>query len=89
MNPVDMVQEKKSELVLTVIGIIGSIVTAIMGTGIISEGSMLALILGIIGAVCTYVLQRGVVKVAKFNAVKSYIAKDSVSIKTATPNVDR
>jgi hypothetical protein len=89
-------KEQHKELILAVVGIVGAVGASVMGSGVIAEGSLIALILGIVVTICTYITQRGVVKAGKLNVQKeqvkssspmSYTASDSVSITTTLPPI--
>jgi hypothetical protein len=81
--------EKKTELWVAVAGVIGTTATALLGAGIIPDGSVVAVIVGVVATVCAYIAQRGFVKGKKLENLTaagiSYRADDAKSIRTQAP----
>jgi hypothetical protein len=80
---------KKTEFWIALVGMLGSMATAIIGTGLISDQSILGGIIGLVAVTCTYIGGRSWAKAAAANSATApatpYHALESATAITSLP----
>lgn len=81
---------RKTELWVTIVGVIGSLLVAVLETGLLVEGSIAYVVLGALATVISYVTGRSYVKgqEAKAKAIVSANEKYSIVTRLNLPPTD-
>jgi hypothetical protein len=76
---------RKTELWVAIAGIVSSVCAAILGAGIVPEGSLIAVVVGCVVTACTYITGRSWVKGREASALYTADSGTSYSLRTSPP----